>query len=152
MQISMKCSIAVHCLIFIHEAKGIAKVTSNLLSESTGCNPVVIRNILSALKKAGLITVLRGTGGADLCVDPSQITLYQIYTALEPNGVTSLIGIHPCQDRPCPVAQNIRKVLETPYHKIEDAVKKTMEEITLQSMIEEFRGLVNVQNGSTPVS
>lgn len=54
MQISMKCSVAVHCLIFIHEAKGIAKVTSNLLAESTGSNPVVIRNILSALKKAGL--------------------------------------------------------------------------------------------------
>ena len=54
MQISMKCSIAVHCLIFIYEAKGIAKVTSNLLAESTGSNPVVIRNILSAVKKAGL--------------------------------------------------------------------------------------------------
>ena len=48
MQISMKCSVAVHCLIFIYEAKGIAKVTSGLLAESTGCNPVVIRKILSA--------------------------------------------------------------------------------------------------------
>lgn len=102
MQISTKCSIAVHCLIFIHEAKGIAKVTSSLLSESTGSNPVVIRNILSALKKAGLITIPRGTGGAELCKDPSQITLYQIYAALEPNGVTSLIGIHPCEGRPVP--------------------------------------------------
>lgn len=152
MQISMKCSIAVHCLIFIHEAKGIAKVTSNLLAESTGCNPVVIRNILSALKKAGLITIPRGTGGAELCVDPAQITLYQIYTALEPKGITSLIGIHPCEGRRCPVAQNIRKVLEAPYHKIEDAVKETMEEITLQSMLEEFRGLVRDQKEGTPVS
>lgn len=152
MQISIKCSIAVHCLIFIHEAKGIAKVTSNLLAESTGSNPVVIRNILSALKKAGLITVPRGTGGAELCVDPAHITLYQIYTALEPNGVSSLIGIHPCQERQCPVAQNIRKVLETPYHKIEDAVKQAMEEITLQSMIEEFHGLVNIENTSKPIS
>ena len=41
MQLSMKCSIAVHCLIFIHEAKGIARVTSPLLAESTGCNPVI---------------------------------------------------------------------------------------------------------------
>ena len=152
MQISMKCSIAVHCLIFIHEAKGIAKVTSNLLAESTGCNPVVIRNILSALKKAGLITIPRGTGGAELCVDHAQITLYQIYTALEPKGITSLIGIHPCEGRRCPVAQNIRKVLEAPYHKIEDAVKETMEEITLQSMLEEFRGLVRDQKEGTPVS
>ena len=141
MQISMKCSVAVHCLIFIHEAKGIAKVTSNLLAESTGSNPVVIRNILSALKKAGLITVPRGTGGAELCADPSQITLYQIYSALEPNGVTSIIGIHPCDGRPCPVAQNIRNVLKTPYHKIEDAVKKAMEEVTLQSMIDDFHSM-----------
>lgn len=142
MQISMKCSIAVHCLIFIHEAKGIAKVTSNLLSESTGCNPVVIRNILSALKKAGLITVARGTGGAELCVAPSQITLYQIYTALEPDGITSLIGIHPCEGRSCPVAQNIRKVLQKPYHKIEDAIKEAMESVTLQSMIDEYEDIV----------
>lgn len=141
MQISMKCSIAVHCLIFIHEAKGIAKVTSSLLAQSTGCNPVIIRNILSALKKAGLITIPRGTGGAELCLDPSQITLYQIYTALEPDGVSSIIGIHPCQDRPCPVAQNIGKVLQTPYHRIEDAIRQTMEEVTLESMIEQFQEL-----------
>lgn len=147
MQISMKCSIAVHCLIFIHEATGIAKVTSSLLAESTGSNPVVIRNILSALKKAGLITIPRGTGGAELCADPSQITLYQIYTALEPDGVTSLIGIHPCQGRPCPIAQNIRKVLQTPYTKIEEAVKETMEQITLQSMIDEFQLLSRDASG-----
>ena len=147
MQISIKCSVAVHCLIFIHEAKGIAKVTSNLLAQSTGSNPVVIRNILSALKKAGLITVPRGTGGAELCADPSKTTLYQIYSALEPDGVTSIIGIHPCDGRPCPVAQNIRKVLEPPYHKIEDAVKEAMEEITLQSMIDDFHGIV--QQSST---
>ena len=146
MQISMKCSVAVHCLIFIHEAKGVARVTSTLLAESTGCNPVVIRNILSALKKAGLITVHRGTGGAELCADPAQITLYQIYSALEPEGVTSLIGIHPCQGRPCPVAQNIRQVLQAPYHKIEDAVRTTMESITLQSMLDDFHGLIQKDN------
>ncbi len=97
MQLSMKCSIAVHCLIFIYEAKGKAKVTSSLLSQSTGCNPVVIRNIFSALKKAGIITVARGTGGAELCMEPSHITLYMIYQALEPEGLSSLIGIIPAR-------------------------------------------------------
>ncbi|OUP53112.1 hypothetical protein B5F17_05940 [Butyricicoccus pullicaecorum] len=149
MQISMKCSVAVHCLIFIHEAKGIAKVTSNLLAESTGSNPVVIRNILSALKKAGLITVPRGTGGAKLCADPSQITLYQIYSALEPDGMSSIIGIHPCQKRPCPVAQNIRQVLQTPYQKIEDSIQQTMEGITLQSMIDDFEQLAHPSDSDT---
>ena len=149
MQISMKCSVAVHCLIFIYETRGTAKVTSSLLAESTGCNPVVIRNIMSALKKAGLITIPRGTGGAELCADPAQITLYQIYAALEPDGIASLIGIHPCQGRACPVAQNIRKVLQSPYHHIEDAVRQTMEGITLQSMIDEFQGIIHLQEEDT---
>lgn len=138
MQLSMKCSVAVHCLIFIHEARGVAKVTSALLAQSTGANPVVIRNILSGLKKAGLITVPRGTGGAELCREPEQISLYQIYSALEPDGLSSLIGIHPCGQRPCPVARNIQKVLEGPYRKIEESIRETMEGITLASMVETF--------------
>ena len=138
MQLSMKCSIAVHCLIFIYEAKGKAKVTSGLLAQSTGCNPVIIRNILSALKKAGLITVARGPGGAELCRDPSEITLFMIYSALEPGGVTGLIGIHPCDGRSCPVAQNIRAVLQGPYHQIGASIRQTMEQITLASMLEDF--------------
>lgn len=138
MQISMKCSIAVHCLIFIYEAKGIAKVTSSLLAQSTGCNPVVIRNIISSLKKAGIITVARGTGGAELCKDPSEVTLYMIYSSLEPSGLSSLIGIHQCQGRACPVAKNIHYVLNKPYQKIEESIRKTMKNITLKSMIDDF--------------
>lgn len=148
MQISMKCSVAVHCLIFIHEAKGIAKVTSSLLAQSTGCNPVVIRSTLSALKKAGLITVPRGTGGAQLCREPSEITLYMIYSALEPKGLSSIIGIHPCQGRACPVAQNIRAVLRRPYQEIEDSIRRTMEGITLASMLEDFHRCLEDQSPS----
>ena len=138
MQLSMKCSVAVHCLLFIWEARGKARVTSTLLAQSTGCNPVVIRNILSALKKAGLITVPRGQGGAELCRDPEQITLYQIYAALEPQGLTSLTGIHPCDGRACPVAQNIRRVLRRPYRQIEDAIAATMDGITQASLIQDL--------------
>lgn len=138
MQISMRCSVAVHCLIFIYEAQGKVKVTSHLLAQSTGCNPVVIRNVFSALKKAEIITVARGTGGAKLCRLPSDITLYMIYQAVEPEGLSSLIGIHHCEGRKCPVAQNIRPVLQNSYQKIENAIKQTMEAITLESMIEDF--------------
>ena len=127
-----------HCLIFINEAKGNVKVTSNLLAQSTGCNPVVIRNVFSALKKAGIITVVRGIGGAELCRPPSEITLYMIYQAVEPDGLSSLVGIHPCDGRACPAAQNIRSVLQKPYQKIEDAVRNAMESVTLESMIEDF--------------
>lgn len=148
MQISIKCSIAVHCLIFIHEAKGKARVTSALLAQSTGCNPVVIRTVISALKKAGLISVARGTGGAELCRDPADIALYQIYRALKPDGLSCLIGIHPCQGRPCPVAQNIRTVLRAPYQKIEDSVRQAMEGITLASLLEEYHRCLTEQQAA----
>lgn len=146
MQLSMKCSVAIHCLIFMWEARDKVRVTSPLLAQSTGCNPVIIRNLLSALKKAGLITVERGQGGAQLCRPPEDITLYQIYMALEPRGLTSLIGIHPCQGRSCPVAQNIRAVLQKPYHRVEQAIADTMRDITLASMIQDFEQLA----GQTP--
>ena len=142
MQLSMKCSVAVHCLIFINEVSGRVRVTSTLLAQSTGCNPVVIRNVFSALKKAGLITVTRGTGGASLCMPSSEITLYMIYSAVEPDGLSSLIGIHPCEGRKCPVAQNIRAVLQKSYQQIEDSVRETMKSITLESMIEDFHSRI----------
>ncbi len=138
MQLSMKCSVAVHCLIFIWEARGRQRVTSTLLAQSTGCNPVIIRNILSSLKKAGLITVSRGPGGAELCRDPADITLHEIYAALEPDGLSSIIGIHPCGGRPCPVARNISRVLKHAYHEIEDSIARTMDGITLASMIDDL--------------
>lgn len=152
MQLSMKCSIAVHCLIFINEAKGKTRVTSTLLAKSTGCNPVVIRNVLSALKKAGIITVARGTGGAELCRPVSEITLYKIYEALEPDGISSLIGIHSCEDRKCPVARNIRMVLQGPYREIEDSVRRTMEGITLESMVEDFHRRVSDPESASEIA
>lgn len=138
MQVSMKCSVSVHCLIYIYEAADSVRVTSAMLAQSTGCNPVVIRSLLSALKKAGIIQVQRGTGGAVLTRPPKEITLYQIYSALEPNGIDGLIGIHACSGRECPIARNIGKVLRRSYGEIEDSIRRTMEEITLQSMIDDF--------------
>ncbi len=148
MQLSMKCSIAVHCLIFINEFHTKIRVTSTLLAQSTGCNPVVIRNVLSALKKAGMITVVRGTGGARLCKPPSEITLYMIYKALEPDGLSSLIGIHSCEGRKCPVAQNIRLVLQQPYRQIENSIRQAMEGISLKSMIEDYHRRMEIERDS----
>ena len=73
-----------------------------------------------------------------MCMHPAQITLFVIYNAVEPDGLSSLIGIHSCSERACPVAQNIQSVLATPYQKIIDSIKITMETITLESMIEDF--------------
>ena len=64
-------------------------------------------------------------------------TVYDL-SGVEPDGLSSLVGIHPCDGRACPAAQNIRSVLQKPYQKIEDAVRNAMESVTLESMIEDF--------------
>ena len=84
MHISTKCSIAIHCLVFIYEYGEKAKVTSELLSRSSGINPVTIRNILSSLKKSGIILVRSGTGGATISCPPDTVSLYDICKTLEP--------------------------------------------------------------------
>ena len=139
MQLSMKCSIAVHCLIFIHEANNHTKVTSPLLSLSTGVNPATIRSILSALKKAEIIQVERVTGGATLQKDPRDINLYMIDKAVEPHDFDQLIKIHPCKYPLCPVARSMSQILRRPYQEIEEVIRIKMESIDLQSLIEDYR-------------
>lgn len=105
MHISTKCSIAIHCLVFIYEYGEKAKVTSELLSRSSGINPVTIRNILSSLKKSGIILVRSGTGGATISCPPDTVSLYDICKTLEPDFLDKLIGIHTNPSAQCPVGR-----------------------------------------------
>ena len=62
------------------------KLTSDFMAGSVGVNPVIIRKTLSQLKKADLISVQRGTGGASLLKDPEEINLLQVYRAVDSIG------------------------------------------------------------------
>ena len=138
MHISTKCSVAIHCLIFIYEYGETKKVTSELLSLSTGSNPVTIRNILSSLKKDGIISVKFGTGGALLNFPPREITLYRVCKAIEPDFLSKLIGIHSLPSPLCPVGKNIHAVLDCSYKKVHDDLCSSLQEITLEDVIADY--------------
>lgn len=140
MRLNTKCSIALHCLVFISEYEKKVKVTSELLAKSTGCNSAAIRSILNALQKAGIISVMRGVGGAYLNRTPDSLTLWEVYHALEPDGLEHFIGCHPNPSDKCPVGKRIESVLRKPYSEIGAAVQKTMEKITLQQLLEDYHG------------
>jgi len=139
MRISTKCSIGLHCLIFIAEYGDRMKVTGELLARSTGCNPVMIRNILKDLRRAGLIRVARGVGGAHLDRTPEEVTVWDVYHALEGDGLEHLMGLHPNPSDRCPVGRGIASVLDGPYHEIGAAVRQAMERITLRRLLEDYR-------------
>ncbi len=138
MHISVKCSVAVHCLVFIHEYGGEKKVTSELLSLSSGSNPVTIRTILSALKRDGIISIKNGTGGATLSCPPGEITLYRICKAIEPDFSSKLIGLHPLPSPLCPVGRSIHRVLDSSYQKVRDDFCRSLESITLEDMLVDY--------------
>ncbi len=138
MHISNKCSLAVHCLIFIHEYGQSHKVTSELLALSSGCNPVTIRNLMSAMKKDGIIAVKPGTGGAVFNCPPEAVTLYRIWTCVEPEGLDKMIGIHKNPSLFCPVGRSIRTVLEHSYGKLRADLEQSLRSISLKDILIDF--------------
>lgn len=138
MHISNKCSIALHCLLFIHEYGGAKKVTSELLSLSTGCNPVTIRNLISAMRKDGIIDVKAGTGGATIAVPLREITLYRVCAAVDPEALDKMIGIHAAPSPFCPVGRNIRGVLDQTYGALRADMIESMQSITLEKLVADY--------------
>ncbi|WP_418463267.1 RrF2 family transcriptional regulator [Frisingicoccus sp.] len=138
MHISTKCSVAIHCLIFIYEYGDTKKVTSELLSLSSGTNSVTIRNILSALKKDGIISIKFGTGGATMNCPLNEITLYRICKAIEPDFLTKLFGIHSSPSPFCPIGKKIHNVLDISYQKIQEDLCSSMKSITMEDVIAEY--------------
>ena len=146
-RINTKCSIALHCLVLISEFQDRAKVTSELLAKSTGCNAAAIRSILSALQKAGIISVARGIGGAYLIREPEDVTMWEVYHALEPEGLTHFIGLHPNPSDQCPVGICIEAVLTDDYTEIGASVRTAMEQITLQQLLDDYHESNSSGNG-----
>ena len=138
MHISTKCSVAIHCLVFICEYGESKKVTSELLSLSTGVNPVTIRNIVSALKKDGILSVKFGTGGTTLNCSLNEITLYRICNAIEPDFLNKLIGIHAAPSCLCPVGRSIHDVLDSSYQNVREDLQKSLQNISMEEIMEKY--------------
>ncbi len=141
MRISVKCSEAVHMLLMIAALPNDCRVTSDLLASSVGNNPVEVRRLLSSLKKAGIIDVARGPGGATLKRAPRDITLLDIYFAVDATSLNELIGIHGHATQQCPFGKNIYQLLAEPYAQIGEAIREEMDSITLEYLIARLRDM-----------
>jgi len=136
-------------MLFLHEYGADQKVTSGLLALSTGCNPVMIRNIMSALKKAGMVEDISGRGGMRLCCPLQEITLYRICMAVEPNYLDEMIGLHPAPSPLCPIGRNIHAVLNVSYQKLQEKMRENLQSITLLDIAEEYS---RVKDKDAPIS
>lgn len=136
MQIPSRFTIATHMLMVIALKGKDTKVTSDFLAESVGVNPVIIRKTLSQLKKAELITVARGTGGAEIIKNLKDISLLDIYQAVECLGKTGqLFSFHENPNPNCPVGAHIHQVLDQKLDKIQQTMEAELSQTSLEQVV-----------------
>ena len=137
MKISSRFTIAVHTLLCILLFKD-EKITSNFLAESVQVNPVIIRNILIQLKKAKIIIVKRGKGGISINKKAKDITLLDIFEAVESlDG--KLFSFHKKPNSKCPVGNNITKILLPKLDNIQKSMEKELENTTLKDVFNDLQ-------------
>lgn len=136
-QISSRFSIAVHTLSLI--AVSPHDCTGDYIAGSVNTNPVVIRRIMSMLKKAGLVDVRPGVGGASLLKDPSQITLLDVYRAVNVTEENQLFRIHENPNIRCPVGRNIEQVLQAELRDAQSVMEQRLAQTTLAQLIDKFQ-------------
>lgn len=144
MQISSRFTIAVHILICIETFKEDYKITSDFLASSVNVNPVVIRRLLQQLKKAGIINVKRGSGGAYIEKPLDEITLLDVYNAVECIDNGNLFHFHENPNSRCPVGRNIHSVLDRRLDSIQQAMEREMSSVTLQDIVDDTDRLINM--------
>ncbi len=140
MQFSSRLPIAVHILLAIVEFEGKEKTTSAFLAGSVNVNPVIIRNTLGQLKAAGLVTVKAGEGGASLAKEPKDITLLDVFDAVEKEE--ALFHFHENPNPECPVGKNVHAVLDNKLFAIREVMREKMKSITLQDLIDDMNNIL----------
>ena len=146
MQISSRFTIATHILLVI-ALEGNSKLTSDMIAGSVGVNPVIIRKTLSQLKKAGLITVARGTGGAQLTQPAKKIDLRRVYEAVESLGSQGqLFRFHDNPNPACNIGRNIHGVLDGKLAAAQAAMEEELSRSSLEDLIKEAKTQIQVDS------
>lgn len=110
MATSSRFAVAVHILsgLAIHEGE---VLTSETIAKSAHTNPAVIRRLLSMLNRAGLSYSQLGQGGGSRLARPANdITLLDVYRAVETAPVFALHRASPDQD--CIIGRHIQVSLQ----------------------------------------
>ncbi len=145
MQISSRFTIAIHVLTAIDTFQNDFKVTSDFLSGSINVNPVIIRRVMQQLKGAGLISVKRGSGGMSIEKPLKEITMLDIFNAVEPLEEGELFHFHENPNAACPVGRNIHKGLDDKLSAVQKAMEEQMKKITLEEIIRDTQKYIGAE-------
>ena len=145
MQISSRFTIAIHMLACMETFKDDYKVTSDFLSASIRVESGHHPPNLIQLKDAGIIEVKRGTGGAAVIKPLDEITFLDVYRAVECVEENKLFHFHENPNPDCPVGRNIHNILDDKLYRVQDAMERELNMITMEDVIRDLRGFLGEQ-------
>ena len=118
-------------------------MTSESIAQSVGTNAVVVRRIIGLLACHNIVKVKMGTGGgARLTKNPAEITLAEIYSALEEGAVFEVPQFD--ENFHCEVGKIVRPVLANILIDVEQSLKERLNQITLAEVIEKVKILYSI--------
>ena len=112
-----KFSSAIHALILICESQ--KPMNSDQIAESVGTNPSYIRKLTTRLARAGIIEGRRGVSGFRMRKKPEEITMLDIYRAVNETENVHLFDVHQNPSDACIVGHHIRPVLNSMFRQTE---------------------------------
>ena len=113
-----------------------ANLTSEKIAESVQTNPAYIRQLMSALRKGGLLISVKGHPRPALAREPEAITLLDAYRAVE--GDKPILHQDTHTNPACGVGVNIQLVLADCYREVQQSAEEKMRQITLAEILARY--------------
>ncbi len=130
MALSTRFPVAVHILTVLAAKRG-EYVSATYIAGSVDTNRVVVSRILKMLLDAGFIVSHQGLkGGSKLAVSPKELSMFDIYKAVEDGRIAV-----PHEPFPgCPVGRTVKESLEKILLDAERAYENALKSITLSDV------------------
>jgi Rrf2 family protein len=140
-------AVATHLLVYLAFTEG-QPASSEVLARSLGSHPVVVRRLVGALRKAGLVDTQLGAGGGARLARPVEgVTLLDVFEAMqEPEpDMFALSNTNPSTH--CGVGSVMRQTLEELFAPAEEAMRQALATVTLSQVMQRVKAQVPASGG-----
>jgi DNA-binding IscR family transcriptional regulator len=135
MSISSRFAVGIHILTLLEVNKDEVN-SSEFIAASVNTNPVVIRKIMGMLKKAELVNVRPGVAGAELARKLDEITLLDVYKAVEAVPENELFSVHGNPNPQCTVGRNIQAAVLPIFAGAQAVMEKALAHVTIEDIVQ----------------
>ena len=124
-------SIHIMTILAYRESEG---ATSQTLAKSVNTNAVVVRRLLSQLRQAGLIDCQSGkSGGCHLAKSAEQITLADVYNAVEAGGPFNIPQKE--ENKACIVSCQMKEILIGVFEQTKKAIQESLKRMSVADLL-----------------